>query len=1379
MADVDLSVEVASAGVPDALNKLRELRKEGIASGSALTELGAASERAGRRIATALSDATKSSQNYKKAITDTGKEATSLTRSLSQMEKEYTRLSSLKIGSSPLERLTLAGNGDIGAGRALAEQVRLMREAFSADPVRDLMAVERQELAVLEQRRQKLADIASRQSANQSLSRAREDLTNQRNGITAVEAAQIRLTRATEDLARAEAARRATGISSSNQQRTAAIEQEAAATQRLVAAERELADAQKQTEKSGSAFQSSFSYFIIAGLAQQVTQSILSVGAAAVTASSEIERSFADVERTFDGTDTQLAGLQDRLRSLATEAPVSVVDLAGIATLGNQLGVAANDIEGFTTTIAQYTAVSGQSAEDAATAFGRISNLTGLAADQYSNLASAITYVARTSVATESTIQNTAKEITALASGAGFSADAIVGLAGALSSLAIPPERARGALSLYFGALNGAVAEGGPKLAAFAQLTQMTTDQLRKLVSENRGQEVFTAFISGLSELDTVAKTTALDTLGLSTIRVDQTMRALAQNVPLVTQSLAGAKTAFEENTEIANQYAIIQETLASKLIEFQNAIQLASGAVGDALAPALKELLSLATDIIVNFTTFAKSPVGAFLIGLAGAVTSVVLVLSTLIGALSLVKAGLTVIPWALSGLSASTASKGVLQFLAALLSTNLAVKDGEVQTTRLSGALRATNATSRAAAAGFSIMRGALISTGIGLAVVLVGTLVAALMDAGNAAKLTADQVVGLEDAIRADTKTYSETGKAVATFSAASAGSTTDQEAAAEASRRWARVLGTDLVNGATAAKDAVEQIAAGDTVVEAFKTALSNDTSFTDIISSDAFAVPWQRYGLKITDSIALGLKAGGDEGKLEDALIAQLEKVGIKRVWQEGVGATYTDIAGNDVNDFVMEYLKLVPVLTSTGVLMQDTANKTGVLNSGLAAVDVDPLTDGFRGAKDALTDFQDALQTGISKFVGFDTILETVKGFAEAAAKEADDDSLLSSMVNATAFGQELDAANTRAQTFFDGISKLAAGGSTEFATQLASIGPDAQGILSSALDLGPEAQASLEEAARLAAFYASDQFKSAFAAEMETNNDAYARIFEKTGNISDVKAYIAAQVAGTGEEFERQWAINHPDAPLNVDLINPTDEDLAVWRQQLEGRLTVKAKVTAIGYGGGTGDSVPTNTYTDTVTGASITLPADLDGTALTASLAYWSEHQNATPEQIAAALNTEGFNKNIDDWVVEHGPVTIYANIVPITSNSPGADPFGLGKGIKRAEGGPVQRRAGGGIIRGPGTPTSDTIPLWASRNEYIQNADATKFWGVDFMDSLNRKMLPTAFLNMLGAAATGNSGPSHVTNVNVTQVNPVTRDPLKQLREKSEMVVAGIWE
>jgi hypothetical protein len=50
-----------------------------------------------------------------------------------------------------------------------------------------------------------------------------------------------------------------------------------------------------------------------------------------------------------------------------------------------------------------------------------------------------------------------------------------------------------------------------------------------------------------------------------------------------------------------------------------------------------------------------------------------------------------------------------------------------------------------------------------------------------------------------------------------------------------------------------------------------------------------------------------------------------------------------------------------------------------------------------------------------------------------------------------------------------------------------------------------------------------------------------------------------------------------------------------------------------------------------------------------------------------------------------------------------------------------------AGGGRIRGRGTPTSDSIPIWASRDEWMIKAKAAKYYGSAFMDAVNNMRFP----------------------------------------------------
>lgn len=51
-------------------------------------------------------------------------------------------------------------------------------------------------------------------------------------------------------------------------------------------------------------------------------------------------------------------------------------------------------------------------------------------------------------------------------------------------------------------------------------------------------------------------------------------------------------------------------------------------------------------------------------------------------------------------------------------------------------------------------------------------------------------------------------------------------------------------------------------------------------------------------------------------------------------------------------------------------------------------------------------------------------------------------------------------------------------------------------------------------------------------------------------------------------------------------------------------------------------------------------------------------------------------------------------------------------------------------GGLVRGPGTHTSDSILAWLSNNEFIQPAKAVQFYGLDFMEAVRKMQLPRNF-------------------------------------------------
>lgn len=76
-----------------------------------------------------------------------------------------------------------------------------------------------------------------------------------------------------------------------------------------------------------------------------------------------------------------------------------------------------------------------------------------------------------------------------------------------------------------------------------------------------------------------------------------------------------------------------------------------------------------------------------------------------------------------------------------------------------------------------------------------------------------------------------------------------------------------------------------------------------------------------------------------------------------------------------------------------------------------------------------------------------------------------------------------------------------------------------------------------------------------------------------------------------------------------------------------------------------------------------------------------------------------------------------------------------------------------AKGGLISGPGSETSDSVPGMLSRGEYVINADAVKMFGSRFFDALNRGQVPASSPIALGNITTGRGGLSpQVVNVTI---------------------------
>lgn len=388
------------------------------------------------------------------------------------------------------------------------------------------------------------------------------------------------------------------------------------------------------------------------------------------------ESAFTEIERTTltasGAVSANIEALRQEFLDLSEQIPLTFTELTKIGSLGAQLGIAEQDLTSFTETVAQFSRVSGVSAEESALAFGRIGELLNVPASEYRNLGSAISFVAVQSAATDAQIISLTREISAGGAAAGFSAAEIVGLGGALASLGVAPERARGALSTYFGTLNQAVAEGGQSLQDFATVAGFTADELSRLVQSGEGEKVLSGFIRGLNDLDTVEVTTALDRLGLSQLRVEDTFRRLGQNVEFVQTQLNNAEDAYARGTFLGDAYAVVLDDVASQFQLLLNSIGRFLATAGLPFLEFLRVALPLAANFFAELSKFAETDFGQSLFKFLGVAAAVVGVLATMRAAAALTAASVFAVSTAASILGGTGVISSISAATSSLLGMN-----------------------------------------------------------------------------------------------------------------------------------------------------------------------------------------------------------------------------------------------------------------------------------------------------------------------------------------------------------------------------------------------------------------------------------------------------------------------------------------------------------------------------------------------------------------------------------------------------------------------------------------------------------------------------------------------------------------------------------
>lgn len=360
----------------------------------------------------------------------------------------------------------------------------------------------------------------------------------------------------------------------------------------------------------------------------------------------DYQRDFASVQRSLLSSASVSKVLEEQLLKLTEITPLTFKQITQIASAGGQMGIAAGDVKAFTQTVADLTVTTTISATAAESFIRKFQLIAGVGANAFANLASALLNVGIHTGATEAVIASIATQIVGIGKVAGFTVPQIIGLSAAIGSIsANGPSLARGTVTRFITQLQKAVADGGPALAEFAKVAGVSTDKVASAFGTAKFAGVFQSFIDGLNRIQETTRdgNKVLNDLGITSVRDIPLILNLAAAHKLSAEATKLAGEGYKNSTILAQHYAIVNDTVKSKLVELKNNFGLLASQVGGAVLPVLDQLITSLEEIGKGFANFDQANPG--LLGTVAVIAAIVGVVGLLVGGLGkLAAAGIAI---------------------------------------------------------------------------------------------------------------------------------------------------------------------------------------------------------------------------------------------------------------------------------------------------------------------------------------------------------------------------------------------------------------------------------------------------------------------------------------------------------------------------------------------------------------------------------------------------------------------------------------------------------------------------------------------------------------------------------------------------------------
>ncbi len=330
-------------------------------------------------------------------------------------------------------------------------------------------------------------------------------------------------------------------------------------------------------------------------LTRTVTTPIVGLATTAVKASVDFESSFALVRKTVNGTESDFDTLAAASKRMSTEIATSTDEINAVMATGGQLGIATEHIEEFARVMIDLSNASTDlDADTAATQLAKFANIMGTSQSQFSNIGSTIAMLGNNFATTEAPIAEMAMRIAGAGKQVGLTEAQVLGLATALSSVGIQAQAGGSSISKALIQMEVAATTGGDALTDFARVTGMSE---KEFVAAWKSDPimVFQRFIESLAKMsdEGISAVATLDEIGISEIRLRDTMLRAVNATELFANAQDMAASAWQENTALADKANVRYSTTASKITNLKNKAVLFAQTLGNDLRPMLDKLIA------------------------------------------------------------------------------------------------------------------------------------------------------------------------------------------------------------------------------------------------------------------------------------------------------------------------------------------------------------------------------------------------------------------------------------------------------------------------------------------------------------------------------------------------------------------------------------------------------------------------------------------------------------------------------------------------------------------------------------------------------------------------------------------------------------------